>query len=99
MIDFGVAFDKLASMNTADEIADYFRYEGITGYPTSHVSCPIANWMSQQTGGKVSVADVVVDLLASPENLKVLETTGAMLAFIRKFDSLDYPDLLSKEEA
>lgn len=91
MIDFHVAFDKLASMESADEIAGYFRYEGIKGIPKQHDSCAIAVWMSQQTGGKISVSDIVRELKV-PSNQAI--TTKPMLAFIRKFDSLDYPELI-----
>lgn len=44
MIDFQVAYDKLAQFETAEELADFFKYEGITGYKKQAKHCPIANW-------------------------------------------------------
>lgn len=93
MIDFGVAFDKLASMETADDIANYFRAEGIQGIRVRHDACPIANWMSMQTGRRISAADVIVDL----HDCQLRESaTPAMREFMEKFDTDQYPDLVRR---
>lgn len=49
MIDFQVAFDKLAQFQTADEIADFLNVEEIKAIPGDANSCAISAWMKRTT--------------------------------------------------
>lgn len=97
MIDFGVARDKLAWMETADELADFFRHEGIKATPGCSDSCAIAVWMQNQTGDKdvrVSHADMWVGCYGEGA---FAEHTKAMKQFTVAFDSGAFPDLIKEE--
>lgn len=102
MIDAQVAFDKLAGFQSAYEIADFFRSEGIKGFKASHNLCPIATWMSKATGIYSSAAD---HILVQDGNFSPLEgekfsldfrvkVTPVMKEFMKKFDRGDFPELL-----
>lgn len=101
MIDFGVAYDKLAQFETADEIAEYFRGEGIKGSCGLYSSCAIAVWMTKTTGrmAHVSTSDIWVIGEQSPIGDRVtLNHTDAMMDFVYHFDHGHYPDLIDKKE-
>lgn len=98
MIEFNVAFDKLSSFQTSDEIADYFIGEGVQGYRQEEDSCPIAKWMQQTTNEAVYVTDtqafIYDDDASSPIRLKEESPLSpAMKEFVGRFDGGDYPEL------
>lgn len=89
----------ISGFETADEIADFFRKEGIKGYRGEIESCPIANYVSAGCGGKVQMDDKSL-ITIDPTNPEkevgwVLEHTPAMAEFIKRFDAGDYPDLVA----
>lgn len=104
MIDFDVAFDKLAGLETADEIADLFRQYGIKARRHKSRACAITRWMEDITGldiatTEASVAIVRVPIGSTKESLdyspvESRPTTDAMAMFIENFDMGDYPDLV-----
>lgn len=110
MIDFGVAFDKLAQFETANDLADYFASEGVQGYKGAEESCPIANWMREQTGCLVSVTGDGISRYNEDEeefieshyevwlNENFRNPTDAMLNFIIEFDGGDFPQLVRPDE-
>lgn len=102
MIDAQVAFDKLAGFQSAYEIADFFRSEGIKGFKASHNECPIANWMRETTGIYSSAAGYVVVQNGNFSPLEgekfhldfMVKVTPVMKEFMKKFDRGDFPELL-----
>lgn len=106
MIDFQVAFDKLASLESADEIADFFRYEGIKAVPANSRACAITVWMEKQTGLNIATNSVVtrpVDVVLGndgcPDYKEILgapyqHLTPTMAEFVFRFDCDHYPDLV-----
>lgn len=96
MIDPIVAFDKLAGFQSAREIADYFRSEGIRGFRMDAFSCPIAAFMQDQTGRRFSVCR---DDVSTNDDQFAFETTTPMADFIVNFDYGLYEDLDIMDEA
>lgn len=102
MIDPGVAYDKLASMESADEIAEFFHDQGVQGTPCSASRCAISEWVRQSTTHDVSTGTAGIIVLRS----NTAENTGTavwyntaenwpltepMKDFIHKFDRGEYP--------
>ena len=98
MIDPQVAFDKLAQFQDADEIAKYFKYEGITGQREENDNCPIANWMIGQTGFTCFVDENSIIVLRSALIQEMFINTESMEIFINLFDQGNYPDLDEEQE-
>lgn len=48
--------NKLAAHGSAQQIADYFRQEGIQGRPRQGTQCPVARLITRETGGQGTVA-------------------------------------------
>lgn len=101
MIDPGVCFDKLAGFQTADEIADYFKGEGIQGQMQIETRCPIATYFYRHTDSLfVSVGTIIELHTAHPsydhaQSQWLAECTEAMNDFIQVFDEGEYPELIS----
>jgi hypothetical protein len=108
MIDFGVAYDKLASLDCAEDIADFLTHQGVKAVPNSGHSCAISQWMKDVTGGTIWTAyqkvmlgedESFVDNLAAvyeKDAIESYETTSAMKIFISKFDRGDFPELVDE---
>ena len=60
MIDFLVAYDKLASLESADEIANLMLDYGVKAVPSDSQSCAVSVWMTEQTGLAVATNCSVV---------------------------------------
>src|ERR1700745_1706260 len=101
MIDPQVAWDKLSGFETAEELRKYFQELGIQGRRGAFSGCPIANWISQQTGepsvvdiGKITIAHWTDDQYY---RASVFNHTDATYQFILDFDAGDYPELAQGE--
>jgi hypothetical protein len=105
MIDFQVAFDKLAQFETADELADFFKYEGVKACVQDPSNCAVAQWMNMQTGEEVRVSPLYIFTSKRPwgsrNETAVINTpnTPAMTNFILNFDTASYPELLDMTDA
>lgn len=105
MVDIGVVVDKLHGFETADEIADFFRYRGIKAYPQEARSCAISQFVAEETGLAGHIVTTTRDLSVQEvvkgsqyeyyEELYCMEHSAAMVEFIRKFDTGAYPDLVA----
>lgn len=91
MLDFQVAFDKLAQFETAEQIRQYFVAEGYKGVTCSESHCPIASFLRDQTGEDISVAPVLI-MRGGIVNVEL--NTAAMQEFILNFDDEMYPELI-----
>lgn len=100
MIDFDVAYDKLSSLETADEIANLFRSYGIKAQPKSSTNCAISQWMYQQTGIPVATNQDNITGFSNGFLYRMAEleriSTPAMKSFITRFDMRVYPDLVKE---
>lgn len=96
-IDPQVAWDKITSFDTAEELKDYFVGGHVYGVRSRAFSCPIAIWMSEQTGKLTHVSNNVrvgvnyKDPLRGAES--VFQHTQVTLDFMKAFDGKKYPEL------
>lgn len=97
MVDFDVAYDKLASLKTADEIANLLSGYGVKGFRADAQNCPISKWMASQTGEEVITSPYYMRILdkISEGTVKGSERplTSAMQHFVMRFDGQEYPEL------
>ena len=100
MLDFQVAFDKLAQFETAGEIREFVSAGGYKGIPCAVSQCPIAAFLTQETGETVAVEPLIIVRQTTLED-KLNQVsrpsytpTHAMIHFINRFDDLEYPELV-----
>ena len=106
MIDFGVAYDKLAQFECADDLADFLKGEGVKGWAGVADTCAIAKWMSDTTGQHVYVTGDFISCHVpySPYNelsyteIEKFPHTGATFEFIERFDDEEWPELMEEPE-
>lgn len=97
MIDFTVAFDKLAQFDTPDDIASYLESEGIKAYRGNASFCAVSNFISNLTGQEIETTCLsVVNIGDSKKEFRL--TTTAMSEFIRRFDNGGYPELVQETD-
>lgn len=100
MIDPVVAYDKLASFETSDELACFLQGEGILGVRHSVSSCPLAAYMQVQTGVLSTVASNIkvypTDDFVS--TVQIFPHTNATSDFVEQLDMGEFPALVNKEE-
>lgn len=102
MIDFQVAFDKLASLETADDLAELFRDHGVKARPADSRSCAITVWLEDQTGLNVATNTSYVRVVTAighyeyedDRDIAPRQLSPAMAEFVRRFDAFMYPDLM-----
>lgn len=100
MIDFQVAFDKLASLDCADEIALFLQEQGVKAYKAEPQKCAIAQWITDSTGlDEIYVDSISIDhWISDSEEHQVLGScTVAMGDFIVAFDDGKYPYLIAED--
>ena len=104
MIDFGVAYDKLAQFETSDEIAEFLKFEGVKAKVGDTRSCAISVWMKNITGLGIrtnfsSVRAVDETQMIGSRNIEGLERslTVVLRTFVSKFDNGWYPELLQED--
>lgn len=108
MLDFQVAFDKLAQFETADEIAEFLGGQNIKAVPQSGDRCAISAFMTGSTGMRVFTGGRSI-FIDPPRNFDggvrltdaddYRDLTIAMQDFVHKYDDNQYPELvLSWEE-
>lgn len=98
MIDFTVAYDKLAQFETANEIAEYLKDCGIKANKREPNSCAISMWMNQQTGLLIRTGTFWTRVTADERGNVTLAKeylTDAMTDFVIKFDKGKYPELVN----
>jgi hypothetical protein len=81
-----------------DEVAQALRAAGIYGYRDEPASCPVANWLAQETGLSPHVDRAAVELYPIPIGdegpLVESATPLAVAEFVGRFDNGEYSDLL-----
>lgn len=94
MIDPDVAYDKLATFDTAPALADFLLDQDVTGIRGDTEECAIGRWMFRECHQVFSVdAERIYTRLDDPARFREWATTTAMAEFIRDFDSGEYPEL------
>lgn len=97
-----VAWERLKSFETAQDIREFFQNEGIKGIKESLTTCPIASWMHEATKAEIVRVGDVVRVYSKPtesSNFFYLELTGefehtwATTNFMEKFDEGQFPEL------
>lgn len=98
MIDFQVAYDKLAQFEFADDIAEYMKDCNIKAVREEPAECAVSEWMYQQTGFFVRTGVTGMLVLDDQERL-VFRTrlTPALITFVSDFDDNKYPELVKEE--
>lgn len=88
------ALAKLEDLGGAGFIATYFRNQGITGYRDSACRCPIACYLNRETEGAWMVyTDSAYPDIIIYDAEKEIELGEFARAFIRDFDSGNYPEI------
>lgn len=96
MIDPQVAYDKLCSFQTAKELREFFQGENVKGCIGTGDMCPIANWLTDTTGLKTSVATEIT--FWTEGRMKHFKHTWATTVFIDQFDDGLYRELIGNPE-
>lgn len=96
MIDPTVVMDKLRNFETADELAAYFKEEGVKGVRATASSCPIALYFTQHTGKKVTVSSRIKIWESEVQMGESFGHTPATEKFIDLFDEGFYPELCQR---
>lgn len=105
MADFNVIIDKLHGFETADELADYFRYCGIKAIPGDARSCAITVFVEDEMGvsGQIVTSTDCIELHEEvvesyghgyTEVRQMIRHTDAMKKFVKAFDKEEYPELI-----
>lgn len=82
------ALDKL---NAKNSLAAFFRAEGVKGHLNDPYSCPVASWLTRETGlDGVCVSHTVV---TSRNSGDVFDVPHHVSLFIQEFDECLHPDL------
>lgn len=98
-IDFQTAYDKLASLESADVIASFFVGQGIKAYRCEPHACAISVWMNEQTGLMVRTNNYRTRAVENESLMFVTipgtdkDLTVPMTDFVVRFDNGEYPEL------
>lgn len=92
-IDIGVARDKLAGFQSADELAGFLMDEGIKGRRQMSNSCAIAVWMKKTTGVSVGVSMTELWEDHYTPRVQPIKHNEVLKDFVVKFDNHQYPEL------
>lgn len=97
MIDFDVAYDKLAGLESAYDIADLFKDYGVKAVKGRSDMCAISVWIADQTGLEIMTNLSAVFVLNIEDGYANIvqrrENTNAMSKFVCEFDLGLHPDL------
>jgi hypothetical protein len=88
-IDPQVIIDKLAGLGSADDVARFFRVEGVVG-DHSLGSCPVARYIGRESGQRITVTHTHWGAISIEARL----LPRPVADFVMRFDGLDYPDLI-----
>lgn len=104
--------DKLATQGSADQVADFFRREGIVGMPSDVTSCPVARYVQRELGAVIWINPADLKQYNDGRLLGMAgfgddcddERDGVRLpdpvnAFACSFDKQVYKDLIDTQEA
>jgi hypothetical protein len=79
---------------TADQIADLMRYNGIKGRPGTAGRCPVADLLHKLHGGRFLVGQKSI-CRGVGKHLERVSTPKSVAVFVRRFDHVEYPDLIA----
>lgn len=98
MIDFTVAYDKLAQFETADDIAEYMESCGIKATRGQMRSCAVSQWMKEQTGTIIRTGvSSITTYDVNDSYVDSFMVNSVVADFIRNFDYGDYPQLVVEQ--
>lgn len=96
MVDLTVACDKLLGFETVEDVAGYFKHEGVQGLRGGSDSCVVAQWLQAQTGEDYNVSCLGVwNNAVQAEDIVEFPRDSALSEFIRQFDRGAFPALTS----
>jgi hypothetical protein len=87
-------YQKLADMQSAQEIRAFLASEGIRGVCGSTTQCPIAEYVGRRSGVPTCVGGWVIPVSGTGGTPRPA-MTPAMLNFIREFDRGIYEELVA----
>jgi len=82
----------LAALGSADKIAGFLAKNGVCGY-SSPVECPVALWLTEQTGRRVKAYPHATEFEVA-WGQDVADNPGVVEEFVGRFDAGCYPDLV-----
>jgi hypothetical protein len=91
-------YNKIAAMQSTQEIRDFLAAEQIVGKPRSTTGCVIAEYVEQGSGVPTSVGNWVLPSRVCIPSItdNYPPTTRVMQEFMCNFDAGDYPELVAK---
>lgn len=104
MIDFNVAFDKLAQFEKAEDIRIFLQENEIQARPAIARRCAISQYVRKVTGNMAVTSYHDVSVFENQDNYMQWNPTGsrkitpAMKEFIANFDQYEYPELIDPED-
>lgn len=99
------ALDRLAAFSSPDQIASYFKAEGITGFTSDSAQCPVARWVTKQVTlpenceFSIGLTFGLVSRNREPgirEPMWKFPLPGGVARFVRRFDNRIYPQLIRR---
>lgn len=97
--------EKLSGMDSADNIGEFLRTEGITGSTNSRLHCVVAEFIREKTGVHAVVTAPLVTVWETQDGVfltgtqSTLRPSHNLTHFITMFDLGRYPELISKEKS
>lgn len=94
-VDFNVMYDKLASLQTVQDICLFFEEQGVKGIRGSAARCPISSYFWSE-GHDVTTLFSSIYLSKGEDEYFSAPSTDAMTGFVVKFDKGYLPNLEEK---
>lgn len=91
------ALEPLTTLESAPDVAQWFREHHCTGVQGSSASCVIAQYLTARTGMAHLVVSgaTVRDYDAAGRTLARIDLPAPLRSFARRFDQGDFPDLIT----
>lgn len=89
------ALGKLYALGSPDQMAVYLEAEQITGRPGMTYSCPVAKYLTRETGQAMS-AGAMYAFPSTNTDHAMVKMPRMVREFIARFDARSYPRLIEE---
>ncbi len=87
--------DKLETLGSSRQIADFLEQQGILGVRGNAYSCAVAQYVERETGIMVGVNIIRIAPVTAVSDDEMVSLLGSPLSdFIAHFDAGNYPELV-----
>lgn len=87
------AVAKLSRLETAEEMAQFFKAEGITGQAAHASKCPVAQWLQREIGSPRVRVSATISIGHANGTTTVMDSPTVVGDFFRAFDKGAFPYL------